>query len=106
MEKSIQSIVDSYTIKKDNKWKDEESREIPTLRNSILKITRIIYDGENPPKRCLALSKNRRTLAFDIELVPIVLATMIVLTPEELIPNNEFRNILKKLRAVVMKTVI
>lgn len=72
------------------KWVSEEEILLETIQKSHLKISRILFDKESPPKRCLAFSKNRKSVAFDLEMVPIVVNYMIKMTPLSLIPK-EFR---------------
>jgi len=81
-------IISQFQVKDNNKWKSEEELELETLKKSRLKIARIVYDEEDPPKRCIAFSKNRRSVAFDIEMVPAVIAVLKKLTPNSFLPEE------------------
>ncbi len=72
------------------KWTSEDEVTLETIQKAHLKIARIIFEKESPPKRCLSFSKNRKSVAFDLEMVPIVVNYMIKMTPLSLIPK-EFR---------------
>jgi len=80
-----EDIISQFQVK-DNKWRSEEELELETLKKSRLKIARIVFDEEDPPKRCIAFSKNRRSVAFDIEMVPAVIAVLKKLTPNTFLP--------------------
>jgi len=81
-------IISQFQVKDNNKWKSEEELELETLKKSRLKIARIVYEEEDPPKRCIAFSKNRRSVAFDIEMVPAVIAVLKKLTPSAFLPEE------------------
>jgi len=81
-------IITQFQVKDNNKWKSEEELELETLKKSRLKIARIVYSEEDPPKRCIAFSKNRRSVAFDIEMVPAVIAVLKKLTPNSFLPEE------------------
>ena len=81
--------VESHLVKS-NKWVSEDEVVLETIQKSNLKIARIVFDKESPPKRCMAFSKNRKSVAFDLEMVPIVVYYIIKMTPLSLIPK-EFR---------------
>ena len=82
--------VESHVYEKNVKWVEEDGVTLETVQKAHLRISRIIFDKESPPKRCLAFSKNRKSVAFDLEMVPIVVNYMIKMTPLSLIPK-EFR---------------
>jgi len=81
-----EDIINQFQVKENSKWKSEEEIELETLKKSRLKIARIVFDEEEPPKRCIAFSKNRRSVAFDLEMVPAVIAVLKKLTPSALLP--------------------
>jgi len=82
--------VESHVYEKSVKWVEEDGITLETVQKAHLRISRIIFEKESPPKRCLAFSKNRKSVAFDLEMVPIVVNYMIKMTPLSLIPK-EFR---------------
>jgi len=82
--------VESHVYEKSVKWVEEDGVTLETVQKAHLRISRIIFNKESPPKRCLAFSKNRKSVAFDLEMVPIVVNYMIKMTPLSLIPK-EFR---------------
>ena len=82
--------IETRVIKDEVKWVAEEEITLETIQKAHLKISRIIFDKESPPKRCMAFSKNRKSVAFDLEMIPIVVYYMIKMTPLSLIPK-EFR---------------
>lgn len=82
--------VESHVYEKSVKWVEEDGVTLETVQKAHLRISRIIFEKESPPKRCLAFSKNRKSVAFDLEMVPIVVNYMIKMTPLSLIPK-EFR---------------
>lgn len=86
-----EKILDAFKKKKVNKWVSEASVELETLKKSTLLISRIAYNEEDPPKRCVAIEKNRKRVAFDIEMVPAVIAALRKICPQEFIPE-EFRS--------------
>jgi len=88
MSNTEEDIISQFQVKDNNKWKSEEEIELETLKKSRLKISRIIFDEEDPPKRCIAFSKNRKNLAFDIEMVPAVIAVLKKLTPNSFLPEE------------------
>ena len=83
-----EDIINQFKVKENSKWKSEQEIELETLKKSRLKIARIVFDEEDPPKRCIAFSKNRRSVAFDLEMVPAVIAVLKKLTPSELLPEE------------------
>jgi len=88
MSNTDEEIINQFQVKETNKWKSEEELELETLKKSRLKIARIVFDEEDPPKRCIAFSKNRRSIAFDIEMVPAVIAVLKKLTPNSFLPEE------------------
>lgn len=99
-EQPLAKLIESYAVKSENSWIDEEVKKIKTINNSVLKIARIVFKDSDPQKRCLAFSKNRKSLAFDLEMVPLVIVMMANLTPETAVPE-EFRPLLKKIKALI-----
>jgi len=83
-----EELIEEFKVEKETKWRSEDEIELQTLKKSILKVSRIVYDEEEPPKRCLAFSKNRKSLAFDIEMVPVVIAAMKKMCPKEFLPKE------------------
>lgn len=83
-------VVEDHVVSDKVKWRAEDEIVLETIQKAHLKISRIIFDKESPPKRCMAFSKNRKSVAFDLEMVPIVVVYMIKMTPLSLIPK-EFR---------------
>jgi len=71
--------IEKYLIKK-NKWVEEDHRDLKTLQGKILHLSRIKFVpvqpelSKEPIKRCLSLTKNGRSVAFDIEMVKAVTA--------------------------------
>jgi len=86
-----EDLIKQFSVNDESDWRSEQEEELQTLKKSRLKISRIVYDKEDPPKRCIAISKNRRSVAFDIEMVPVVIAVLKKITPKEFIPE-ELRN--------------
>ena len=82
-----EDIINQFQVKENSKWKSEQEIELETLKKSRLKIARIVFDEEDPPKRCIAFSENRRSVAFDLEMVPAVMAVLKKLTPSVLLPE-------------------
>ena len=86
---SNENLIERYKVKNESKWKSEEEIELETLQKSRLKISRIVFDEEDKPiKRCIAFSKNRKSVAFDIEMIPVCLVSLIQLTPSSFIPDD------------------
>jgi len=86
---SNENLIDRYKVKNESKWKSEEEIELETLQKSRLKISRIVFDEpDKPVKRCIAFSKNRKSVAFDIEMIPVALVSLIKLTPSSFIPDD------------------
>jgi hypothetical protein len=83
-----ESITERVKVKEDSRWREEESQILETIQKAHLRIARIIYDKEEPPKRCLAFSKNRKSIAVDIEMVPVIINYMVKMTPQYLIPKE------------------
>ena len=83
-----EEIISKFQVKDTNKWKSEEEIELETLKKSHLKIARIVFEEEDPAKRCIAFSKNRKSVAFDIEMVPAVIAVLKKLTPSSFLPEE------------------
>ena len=88
MSKKEENLIEKFRVKHESKWTSEEEEELETLQKSRLKISRIVYNESDPPKRCIAFSKNRKSIAFDIEMVPVVIATLKKLTPKQFIPEE------------------
>jgi len=73
-------------------WLEEKSIEFDTVMGKKLKINRILYVGKyaDPakPKRCISITKNRKSVAWDIENSRAVEAAIRVLSkgyiPKEL----------------------
>jgi len=66
---------------KDHKdWVVEKSIEFPTLMGKILTVNRIKYNGKfakkENPKRCVSITKNKKSVAWDIELSAAVAAAV------------------------------
>jgi len=65
---------------KSTNWKPEQTIELETLMGSSLTINRILYIGDKAsnakPKRCISLTKNGKSVAFDIEMYQAVAAAM------------------------------
>lgn len=83
-----EELIEEFKVQTETKWRSEDEIELQTLKKSILKVARIVYDEEDPPKRCLAFSKNRKSIAFDIEMVPVVIAAMKKMCPKEFLPKE------------------
>src|SRR3990172_10487650 len=96
-ENTENKLLEKFEIKENTEWKQEEKVQLRTIRNSILEISRLVYDKEEPPKRCIAFSKNRRSVAFDVEMVPVIILSMLKITPEQFVPE-EFRPTLNRLK--------
>ena len=86
---SNENLIERFKVKNESKWKSEDEIELETLQKSRLKMFRIVFDEEDKPiKRCIAFSKNRKSVAFDIEMIPVVLVSLIQLTPSSFIPED------------------
>lgn len=84
-----EDLIAKFKVKHESKWDPEEEIELETLQKSRLKISRIVFDQpDKPVKRCIAFSKNRKSVAFDIEMVPVVIATLKKITPKAFIPEE------------------
>ena len=83
-----EKLIEKFTPKTSDNWKSEDSVELETLKKSRLLISRIVYDKEDPPKRCIAIEKNRKRVAFDIEMVPVVIAALKKLCPATFLPDE------------------
>ena len=81
-------LIEKFKVKNESRWKPEEEIELETLQKSRLKISRIVFEESDPPKRCIAFSKNRKSVAFDIEMVPVIIATLKKITPKAFIPEE------------------
>ncbi len=61
-------------------WKEEEHIDLITPQKATIHISRIKYIGENAdpehPKRCLSVTKNGKSVAFDIEMCQAVGAAL------------------------------
>jgi len=73
MDKTNQEIIEKFQAKpKVLNWKEEQSFDLETPNKAKLHISRIVYIGENAdpdnPKRCISLTKNGKSVAFDIEM--------------------------------------
>lgn len=86
---SDDKVIEEYKIRNESKWNTEDFVEFPTLRSSVLRLSRIVFDEEDPPKRCISISKNRKSIAFDIEMIPLVLSALRKLTPKQFIPEEK-----------------
>lgn len=82
-------------------WVTEDYREHKTLKNKTLRVARICFKEDN--KRCIEISKHGNRCAFDIEMVPLIIFTLLRITPEETIRDKVIREELKKLRKAVMR---
>jgi len=96
-----EDITQKMIVRDDNKWEEEDQITLETIQKAHLKIARIIFSKENPPKRCIAFSKNRKSVAFDIEMVPVIINYLVKMTPEAFIPKEfwtpELREVWKAL---------
>ena len=76
---------------KENHWAEEDHIDLITPQKAIMHVSRIIYDGENVdkdnPKRCLSLTKNGKSVAFDIEMA-FAVAAAIQKLGEEFVPSD------------------
>ena len=84
------TLLKKFKKQPKNNWVSEESVELETLKKSTLLISRIVFKGEDPEKRCIAIEKNRKRVAFDIEMVPVIIAALRKICPEKFVPE-EFR---------------
>lgn len=61
-------------------WEEEDHLDLITPQKATIHISRIRYIGENAdpekPKRCLSVTKNGKSVAFDIEMCQAVAAAM------------------------------
>ena len=57
-------------------WKEEDHLDLKTLHGNILHISRIVFVGDKAdkknPKRCLSITKNGKSVAFDIEMTKAI----------------------------------
>lgn len=90
MTKKDDNLLEKFKKRNTNKWRSEDSVELETLKKSTLLISRIVFDEEDPPKRCIAIEKNRKRVAFDIEMVPVFIAALKKVCPSAFVPE-EFR---------------
>ena len=73
--------IDKFRKKeKPNYWKAEKTITLTTLMGSELTINRILYTGPNAdpkkPKRCLSITKNTKSVAFDIEMYQAIMQSL------------------------------
>ncbi len=72
--------LEQFRKKENPNWKEEDSIELTTLMGRVLSVNRILYQGPNSdpkkPKRCLSLTKNGKSVAFDIEMYQAVVAAI------------------------------
>ena len=72
-----------------NHWEEEDHIDLITPQKATMHISRIIYAGDNAdesnPKRCLSLTKNGKSVAFDIEMA-IAVAAAVQKLGEEFVP--------------------
>ena len=65
---------------RENHWEEEECLDLITPQQATLHVSRIMYIGENAekdnPKRCLSVTKNGKSVAFDIEMAFAVAAAL------------------------------
>ena len=65
---------------RENHWEEESCLDLITPQQATLHVSRIIYIGENAekdnPKRCLSVTKNGKSVAFDIEMAFAVAAAL------------------------------
>ena len=70
--------VEDYVNKK-NHWDEEAHINLPTVLGIDVHISRIRFvqkDGIATNKRCISITKNRRSVAFDIEMAKAVAASI------------------------------
>jgi hypothetical protein len=79
-------ITEKLVVKQDTRWSEEEAVVLETIQKAHLRLARIIYEKANPPKRCIAISKNRKSIAWDIEMAPVIVNYIVKMTPKHLIP--------------------
>ena len=64
---------------KKNHWDEEAHINLPTVLGIDVHISRIRFvqkDGITTNKRCISITKNRRSVAFDIEMCKAVAAAI------------------------------
>lgn len=61
---------DKVKVKKSS-WREEDSRDIESLLNQNVHVSRIV-SLINPKKRCISINKHGKTVAFDIEMGPVI----------------------------------
>jgi hypothetical protein len=83
-----EKITEKLVVKEDKRWTEEWSTVLETIQKAHLRIARIIYSKESPPKRCLAFSKNRKSVAWDIEMAPVIVNYIVKAAPKEFIPKE------------------
>lgn len=73
-------MSDIQKFEKKQNWISEANISLETLAKSVMTINRIRYVGKyaNPkkPKRCLSITKNGKSVAFDIEMAKAVAASL------------------------------
>ena len=94
-------ITERVKLKEDTRWREEEHVVLETIQKAHLRIARIIYEKEDPPKRCIAFSKNRKSIAIDIEMVPVLVNYLIKMTPKHLVPPEFMTKELEKIWSMV-----
>lgn len=73
MDEKNKELIEKFQVKeKVLNWKEERSFDLETPNKAKLHISRIVYIGENAdpenPKRCISITKNGKSVAFDIEM--------------------------------------
>ena len=78
MSETDKRILEDAQNKK-NHWDEEAHINLPTVLNIDVHISRIRFvkkDGVKTNKRCISITKNRRSVAFDIEMCKAVAAAI------------------------------
>ena len=78
MSETDKRILEEATNKK-NHWDEEAHINLPTVLNIDVHVSRIRFvpkDGKPSNKRCISITKNRRSVAFDIEMCKAVAAAI------------------------------
>jgi hypothetical protein len=89
-------ITEKLLAKVDNRWREEESVVLETIQKAHLRVSRIIYEKEEPPKRCIAFSKNRKSIAIDIEMAAVLVNYIVKMVPKNFIPKEFMTKDLEK----------
>ena len=75
---------------KENHWSEEDCVNLLTPQNATLHLSRIVFTGEGEAsgqKRCISVTKNGKSVAFDIEMA-FAVAAVVQKLGEKYVPSE------------------